>query len=156
MDSNGVATADELLRRVRDSRQKAEQERMQAEQEREMQVLASRAARLDQARAEIESRLIRADIEASMARRTADLQVVQAAPTYGPTGQRLDEQQRCMLQARQLEAGVRVQDSADSEMAERPRRRTRWQSGDKNEETRQRSSSRSPRAGAASARKSGS
>ncbi len=133
----GVCSAAELQQRVRDRRQVLAQERMQAQQERELEQVqraAIRDLRVRQAAAEVGLRL-----QAPMP----------AAPTYGPTGRSLEMQQQLMLQAQRLREHATAQvDVADRAAvgAEGPRRRTRWQPEDPGDDGRHaRSSSRSLR-----------
>ncbi len=86
----GVCSAAELQQRVRDRRQVLAQERMQAQQESELEQMQQRAIRdlrVLQAAAEVELRF-----QASLP----------SAPTYGPTGRSLETQQQLMLQAQRL------------------------------------------------------
>ncbi len=122
------AAAKDLEDRVRDGRQKQEQERMQATQEKE----AAQAAAVGMAKGEIESRIIERHEMAEGclggAIQGAGAGPPSPNPTFGPTGIRLDEQQACMLQAAGREDEDAVMGDARTARDEIPRvRRTRWE-----------------------------
>ncbi len=132
----GVCSPAELQRRVRDGRIQ-EQERLQAQQEDELEEVrrgAIRALRVRQAASEIDLRLRPPQ---------------PALPTYGPTGHSLQLQQQLMQQAHRLQAQVEQREGdVGMETVEPagPRRRTRWQAEQLEDVSGSaRSSSRSPR-----------
>ncbi len=124
--------AHDLESRVRDHRQIEQQERMQQLQEAERR----EAAKFKVAQ---EAREIEARIEAAEAApRGPVLPAVgveagsQAVPTYGPTGQRLDEQQHLL---RAAAAGAAAERSGPTVRPPSvPRRRTRWGEESESEE----------------------
>ncbi len=120
----------DLESRVRDHRQVEQQERMQQLQEAERREAAK--LRVAQAAREIEARCEGAGEMAS--RGPAGPAVVgeadsQAVPTFGPTGQRLDEQQHLLRAAAAGAAAERCGSTVRPPSV--PRRKTRW--GDESE-----------------------
>ncbi len=115
---------DDLEGRVRDNFQIAQQERMQQLQEEERREAA--AAKVAEAAMEIEARRPRDQAAVSGG---GDM-VAHLPPTFGPTGQRLDEQQ-CLLRAAAA-GSVPERGEAAVRPPSVPRRRTRW--GDEDSE----------------------
>ncbi len=122
---------EDLEGRVRDNLQVAQQERMQQVQEAERRQMAM--ARVSEAARGVEARL-GAALEGTGPRELPSANVggeagSQAVPTFGPTGQRLDEQQHLLRAAAAGAAadrrGVAVRPPSV------PRRKTRW--GDESE-----------------------
>ncbi len=107
--------ADDLVSRVETSKQERMQQLQDCEAEQLHRTAEKHAAVLQ----------AKADIEASHAVQghTRDLAL---APTYGPTGLRLDEQQRRMQQAGQPPASLAQGGQEGAVGGGGPRRRTRW------------------------------
>ncbi len=141
---------EDLESRVRDNLEVARQERMQQVQESEIR--ESQMARVVEVAKEIEARVG----SATEGRLPRDLLVGRGAelpvpprPTFGPTGQRLDEQQHLLRAAAAGTAAERGSTAATPPSA--PRRRGRWgdESEAEEEGTRERSQrgTRAPRMG---------
>ncbi len=123
---------EDLEGRVRDNLQVAQQERMQQLQEAERREMAM--ARVSEAAREVEARRGGA-VEGMEARDQPGASAAgeagsQSVPTFGPTGQRLDEQQH-LLRAAAAGAAAAERRGAAVRPPSVPRRRTRW--GDESE-----------------------
>ncbi len=134
---------EDLESRVRDNWQVAQQERMQQLQEAEGREVAM--ARVAEAAREIEARLEGAP-EGRLPREQAGTSaggeaLAPAHPTFGPTGQRLDEQQNLLRAAAVGAAAERG--GAAVRPPSVPKRRTRW--GDESEAEEEGGRERSPR-----------
>ncbi len=119
--------ADELERRVKANREIHMQEQAQITLEKETE----RTRLIAEARADIEMR-VREQHEMAEGVGAVPLGAMAASaaisPTFGPTGQRLDEQQLQMLHAARPRQAEQTLPGAEMEVADIPRvRRTRWE-----------------------------